>query len=151
MAAPIDPKDRAVDVGPLPSPEFAIEEYKQVLEERRMVMTRYIQAVGFYLALSGFGLRELITTSSKPVVLGASIVFSALNILAIYAARMFRGMAESSVQREKFFAQNYRVQQTHELFWGYSASLWLVALNELTIISLAIWKFFSDSTPYAGL
>src|ERR1700720_2449055 len=143
MAGPLN-SNKSDDIIPnsqaLPVAEFAVEEYKQVLEERRMVMTRFIQAVGFYLALSGFGLRELISTSARPFVVTLSILFSVLNILAVYAAYKFRRMAWSAAEREKFFVQQYRVAQTHELFWGYIAGIWLVILGEVTVVVLAAWK-----------
>lgn len=106
-------------------------------------MTRYIQAVGFYLALSGFGLRELVTVSSLALILGSSILFPALNILALYAAIKFRSMAKLAAGREEVLVKRYRLQQRHELFWGYTASVWLVVLNEATILALAAWKVYS--------
>lgn len=117
MSEPSDPAkadNSCVAPQSLPAPEFAVEEYKQVLEEGRMIMTRYIQAIGLYLALSGFGLKELVATRSHSLVLAASIVFTMLNVLAIYAARSFRRMAAFAAQREKFFVEQYRVEPTHE-------------------------------------
>ena len=126
-----------------PPPEFALEEYKQVLEERRTVLTRYVQAVGFYLALSGFGLRELVTVSTPALILGSSILFSILNVLAFYVAIKFRSMAKLAAQREEVYVNRYHLQRAHELLWGYKASLWLVILNEATIVALVIWKVYS--------
>src|SRR6267378_2662754 len=83
-----------------PPPEFALEEYKQVLEERRTVLT-------FYVAIK------------------------------------FRSMAKLAAQREEVYVNRYHLQRAHELLWGYKASLWLVILNEATIVALVIWKVYS--------
>jgi hypothetical protein len=52
-------------------------------------------------------------------------------------------MAKLAAEREGILAKRYQLQQSHELFWGYTASVWLVVLSEATILALAAWKIYS--------
>ncbi len=60
----LTPKSAQVVSERLPpeSQQIAIEEIKLVAEERRFVMNRYMQAFALYLALAGYGLKELVET-----------------------------------------------------------------------------------------
>ena len=44
----------------LPSDANLIEEYKILVDERRFVMTRYMQALGLYLILVAYTLKRII-------------------------------------------------------------------------------------------
>jgi hypothetical protein len=119
---------------------FEVEEYRQVLQERHFVMTRYMQAIGLYLALSGFALRELIGAESIWSLLLLGGTFTGLNVLAVYAAGQFRNMAHSAMVREEFFAKTFDLQKTHELFWGYRLGIWLVAITQVSVGSAVLLK-----------
>jgi hypothetical protein len=123
----------------LPS-AFELEEYKQVLKERHFVMTRYMQAVGLYLALSGFALRELSSAQSASQVWLLAVSFTLLNVVAPYAARQFRNMARDAMNRELHFVAQYHVRQMHDLFWGYYLGLWLVGIDQAAVVAVAILK-----------
>lgn len=122
------------------SPQFELEEYKQVLLERQFVMSRYMQAVGLYLALSGFALRELLDAKTEPRAYFLAILFSTLNIIAICVARQFRNMADHAMQREHYFAKRHHLAKAYQLFWGYRAGILLVGVNEVAIVLVTIFK-----------
>src|ERR1017187_3366710 len=98
-------------------PTFELEEYKQVLNERHFVMTRYIQAVGLYVTLSGFALNELLKPAPMNRTWLLASLFSVLNVLALVVARQFRNMADRAMQREIYFVNRYHVRQMYPLFW----------------------------------
>jgi len=124
----------------IPPSAFELEEYIQVLHERQFVMTRYMQAVGLYVTLSGFALKELVGASSANRVWILFILLTVLNVLALFAARQFRNMAHHTMVREMHFVQRYNLQQTYQLFWGYYAGVILVCLSQATMISVLIIK-----------
>src|ERR1039458_6568058 len=84
-----------------PSEAFQVEEYKQVLKERHFVMTRFMQAVGLYLTLSGFALNELVQTKAKGRIVLLVALFTTLNVVALYVARKFKGMATHALRSEE--------------------------------------------------
>jgi hypothetical protein len=116
-----------------PTPQFELEEYKQVLIERQFVMSRYMQAVGLYLALSGFALRELLDAKPGLRTWFLAILFSVLNIIALQVARQFRNMAAHAMQREDYLAERYHLARTSQLYWGYRAGVLLVCISEVSI------------------
>lgn len=124
----------------LGSAAFELEEYKQVLNERQFVMTRYMQAVGLYLTLSGFALRELLDAPSSYRVWILSTIFTALNLLAVYAAWEFRNMAHRAMKREVYFVDRYSLQQTQTLFWGYWLGIALVCLDQSAVLTITAIK-----------
>lgn len=122
--------------------QIALEEYRQVVEERRFVMTRYVQAIGLYLALAGFGLKELIAAPSEVVVWLLSALFTALNTIALYAAQRFKSMAMHAINREITLAQRLQVQGPHSLIWGYAGGVLTVLLFELAIVLIAVFRWY---------
>ena len=121
-------------------PPFELEEYKQVLKERHFIMTRYIQAVGLYVTLSGFALKELVDQVPINRVWLLASLFSVLNILALIVARQFRNMADHTMKREMYFVDRYHVQQMYRLFWGYYTGVILVCVSESAILSVLTFK-----------
>ena len=103
-------------------------------------MTRYMQAIGFYLALSGFGFKELLALTSRSLILGVGAGFTALNVLAFYAAGRFRSMAKHARDREKYYASRYDLQSQHELFWGYWLGILLVGASEAGTLLCVLWE-----------
>jgi len=127
--------------------DFELEEYRQVLEERRFVMTRYMQAVGLYLALAGFAGKELLDARSPGRLWLLAVLLSSLNLMGVWAARRFRSMAERAMLRESYFVEHYGVQQMHLLFWGYWGGLILVLLDQLVLVCIVAWRLgFPAST-----
>jgi len=127
---------------------FELEEYKHVLKERRFVMTRYMQALGLYLALSGFALGELSSAKSASQVWLLALSFTLLNIVAPYAAGQFRNMARDAMNRELHFVAQYHVRQMHDLFWGYYLGLWIVGIDQAAVVAIAVLKLaFPQSWP----
>src|SRR5688500_2952720 len=61
------------------SDEFELEEYRQVLKERQFIMTRFMQAVGLFVTLSGFALKELIDANPVKRILLLAALFTVLN------------------------------------------------------------------------
>lgn len=120
----------------MPSEAFQVEEYKQVLNERHFVMTRFMQAVGLYLALSGFALKELVETLAITRVVVLVALLTILNTLAWYVARKFKDMATHALQRERAIVERHNVTQSSTLFWGYYAALVLVCVSEIAILTI---------------
>jgi hypothetical protein len=119
-----------------PSEAFQVGEYKQVLKERHFVMTRFMQAVGLYLTLSGFALNELVQTKAKGRIVLLVALFTTLNVVALYVARKFKGMATHALLRERAIVERHNVTQSSTLFWGYYAALVLVCVSEIAILTV---------------
>jgi|ERR1035437_1444309 hypothetical protein len=119
-----------------PSEAFQVEEYRQVLKERHFVMTRFMQAVGLYLTLSGFALNELVQTRSKTRVVVLVTLFTILNAVALYVARKFKDMATHALNRERAIVERHNLSQSSTLFWGYYATLVLVCVSEIAILTV---------------
>ena len=125
---------------------FELEEYKQVLRERQFVMKSYMQAVGLYLALSGFALKELLDARSAYRTWILAGAFTLANVLALFAANRFKGMAEHAMNRERFFVERYSLEQTSVLFWGYHLGVILVAIDQVAVITIALMKAMLSPT-----
>jgi hypothetical protein len=121
-----------------PSEAFQVEEYKQVLKERHFVMTRFMQAVGLYLALSGFALKALVQVQSIaiPRVVLLVTLFTILNTVALYVARRFKDMATHALKREFTIVERHNLTQSSTLFWGYYAGVVLVCVSEIAILTV---------------
>ncbi len=119
---------------------FELEEYKQVLNERQFVMTRYMQAVGLYVTLSGLGLKQLAEASEIPRVWFLALLFTSLNVVASIAARKFRDMANNALEREKDFVKKYQLRQMQDLFWGYYAGVFLVIASQTGIVVISVFR-----------
>jgi hypothetical protein len=118
-----------------------LEEYRQLTLERRFVMTRYMQAIALYLALSYFGLRELTTTPSLPIVAVMTTLFTFLNGLGLYAASHFRNMAIHATVREALLAKKMNFQQPHDLLWGYRSGVLLVGATQVVVFTITGIRF----------
>lgn len=111
-----------------------------MLDERQFIMTRYMQALGLYVTLSGFALKELVDSRSTGRVWILVVLLTVVNVLALFATRQFRNMAHHAMLREIHFVQRYNLQQTYKLFWGYYAGVILVCAGQATVISVLIIK-----------
>jgi len=128
--------------------EFELEEYKQVLEERRFVMTRCMQAIGLYLALSGFAVKQLLDARSPVLLCLLAVILTLLNGVAVWAAGRFRSMATQAMSRESYFVQRYNLQQMHSLFWGYYGAWLLVVVDQVAVLCVVLWRFSSPSSAW---
>ena len=126
-----------------PKAEFELEEYKQVLCERRFVMTRFMQAVALYLALSAFAAKEMVEMDVH-VASMLEVCFTVLNVLALYVAKHFRRMADQALQRERHFVERFGVRQMYELFWGYKAAVLFVGTAQVATLSFLVWRVCSS-------
>ena len=125
--------------------EVILEEFRQVVEDRRYVMTRYIQAVGLYLALAAFALKELVSAPSLPLPFLTAALHSTLNILAFYAARQFKRMALHYWNRETALARHLSMQGPSSLLWGYTSGIVLVSLIQLAVLAVAVIRSLQSS------
>lgn len=117
-----------------------LEEYKQIVAERRFVMTSYMQAIGLYLALSGFALREVVTAEVPLIrcLLASAITF--LNGVAVFAAFRFKSMAMHAITREEYIAMRWSIQRPHSLMWGFWAGLLVVGVSQVTVIGIFLFR-----------
>ena len=119
-----------------------LEEYRQVILERRFVMTRYMQAIALYLALSYFGLNQLTAaTTPLPMVAVLAALFTFLNGVGFYAARRFRNMAIHATSREAPLAKKMSFQEPYDLLWGYRGGLLLVGATQIVVFTMAAIRF----------
>src|SRR5664280_547379 len=118
------------------SEAFQVEEYRQVLKERHFVMTRFMQAVGLYLALSSFALKELVEAQSITRVVVLASLFTILNTMALYVARKFKDMATHATERECAIVERHNMTQSSTLFWGYYVGVVLVCVSEIAIVTV---------------
>jgi hypothetical protein len=139
---------------PLPSPQegpehdpshgqnsqFEIEDYRQILEERRFVMTRYMQALWLYLALSGYGLSKLLELKSATLIYGVGIAYSLLNVVAFHVAGRFRGMARVASLQEMHYVEKYKLSRRPVLYWGYWMGILVVILSEAATVLCVLWE-----------
>ena len=135
---------QAATESPTPvSQQVSLEEFKHVAEERRFVMNRYMQAVGLYLALSGWGLKELFETPPLLVVCIWGASYTGLNILAVYAAGQFKRMAFHAIARETELAVGLGMLAPYPLTWGYWGGIVVVVFSEATMIAILIFRLLN--------
>lgn len=124
------------DVAVIPQdPNVALEEFKSVVAERRFVMTSYMQAIAFYIALVGFVGGQYFAVRTKPEHLFLLAFMLVVNTLAWLGARKFRALADHAIDREAALARDLRVQPPYPLVWGYLYALAMGALIELGVLA----------------
>ena len=126
--------------------QIELEEYRQVLEERRFVMTRYMQAIGLYLLLSSWVLKLILDMKVGVELWALLISFSVLNSLGIVVANRFESMAAHALARERYFVTRFQVRQHHELFWGY----WFGVMLVILVVSVS-WTICLVKAGYLGV
>lgn len=124
---------------------IVLEEFKQLINERRFVMKSYMQALALYLALAGYGVKELLAGSAPftPIVAG---LFTALNVVAFYAAGRFRSMAVHATNREEELAHQLGIKGPHSLIWGYGSGIAVVVLYQIAVTLITVLKL-RDGRP----
>jgi hypothetical protein len=131
---PTEPSD-----GPTASPTM-LEEWKQLIEERRFVMRSYMQALALYLALGGYALKELLASESPLLAILIGLFFTSLNGVAVYAASRFKSMAMHAIEQEEMLATSLGIKTPHSLTWGYNGGICVVIFFQLAVISAVALK-----------
>jgi len=103
-------------------------------------MTRYMQAIGLYLALSGFTLKELVGAQESTLIWILAALLTLVNSIGIWAARHFRNMYQHAFRRECELVERLQAQKSYELLRGYRGGLWLVSLCEAAVVGLTALK-----------
>jgi len=122
--------------------EQTIEEYKTIIEERRFVMSRYMQAIALYLALVAFSFKELLSANSGLMTILLLVFVTMANVLAFYGAGKFRSMAAFILKREALLADHFGMQRPHSIMWGYTLGVFVFLLTQLTIVAIILAKLF---------
>lgn len=117
------------------NPEGVIEELKIVVEERRFVITRYMQAMAFYIALVAFGGGQYFQAPGKPEKLFILLLMFTINTLAWLGAKQFRAMAYHALDRETLLAPEVHFQGPYPLIWGYKYALAMGAIVQLGVLA----------------
>lgn len=117
-----------------------LQEWKQVIEERRFVMLSYMQALALYLALGGYALKELLGENSLPIVIMTGIFFTCINGIALFAAARFKSMAVHASNREIALAAKFGVPPAHCLKWGHTSGVIVVVFFQVAVIAAVIFK-----------
>ena len=125
----------------LPAPGKIIIEYKALVEESRFVMTRYIQALGLYLALTGFGVREILSAPSKEISLIIVVFITCFNVLGYYGARKFKSMAYHALNRQALLSDHLNIQRPYPMIWGYRSGIACLIISQISLIIIIILKF----------
>ena len=117
-----------------------LEEIKRTAEERRFVMTSYMQALALYLALTGYGLNDMSGTMPGVRFWIVSAAVTVANGLALYAASRFRSMALHVMARERRLALELRIGEPHSLLWGYGCGVIVVGLSQVAAVLIVVFK-----------
>lgn len=120
--------------------ELLLAEHKHLAAEAQFVMTRYMQAIALYLALTGFAMKEFLATGSYVVVFVLFCALSALNCVGVYSVGQFRTMAYYSLERQALVAEALEFQRPHHMIWGYFAGLSLIIFAQSCVTTLLIIK-----------
>lgn len=121
--------------------QIDLEEYRQLVEERRFVMQRYIQSLFIYLAVMGYSIKELLFIAPDPIFITLTALLICAIAFAYYAARQFRSMAYHAIDREKLLAMKLQVQPPHEMLWGYYGGIFLLLSGLIAVLALIVHRF----------
>lgn len=124
----------------LPAHEYLLEEFKHVAAEVQFVMTKYMQTMALYLALTGFATKELVDSVSLPLAVILFLTLTALNCTGVYVTRQFRSMAYHSLCRQATLADALKFQKPHHMAWGYYPGIAVVAFSQAASIAILIAK-----------
>lgn len=131
-------EDKPVARSEAPDEDKILEEYKILVEESRFVMTKYMQALGLYLALMGFGVKEILSASSAEYTIIITFLMSCLNVLTYYGANKFRSMAYHSLVRQTILADYLKMQHPHAMVWGYYAGIACFTIFQILLLIIII-------------
>lgn len=112
-----------------------LEEYKLLEQQARFVMTSYMQGLGLYLALVGFGIREVLESKDGLRTVALIGALTCGNILAVYGAGHFRRMAYHALNRQSELADRLGFQGPYPMLWGYKAGIASFILVQLGMIA----------------
>ncbi len=135
-------EDKPIAKSDLPARVNILEEYKLLTEESRFVMTRYIQALGLYLALIGFGVKEVLSTPANEISLIIAVFITCFNGLGYYGARKFKGMAYHALNRQALLADHLDMQRPYPMTWGYRSGIACLIISQISLIIIIIIRFF---------
>jgi hypothetical protein len=115
-----------------------LEEYRLVEQQARFVMTSYMQGLALYLALVGFGLRQIFESQERTRTFLLIAALSCGNGLAIYAAHHFRKMAYHALDRQTELAKALDFLPPYPMLWGYKAGICSFCIVQAGMISIAL-------------
>lgn len=111
------------------SVDLVLEEYKLLVEERRFIMTRYMQAFAVYLTVVGLSIKGIIGTVKQDEQLYLLALVTSFNFIGALAATYFAKMAKHCMMREIDNARLLGFQEPSNHAWGY----WVILLIFFTI------------------
>ncbi|TXT19440.1 MAG: hypothetical protein FD138_4337 [Planctomycetota bacterium] len=121
-----------------PSSDRILDEYKILVDERRFVMTQYVQSLALYIALVGLALRESLATNQIDLSIAVTIFVTCMNFAYWYGARQFRSMAHHALNREALLADVLGFQHPHPMLWGYYCGISAFIISECAVIVLLV-------------
>jgi hypothetical protein len=130
--------------------EILLEEYRQLVGERRFVMTRYMQTLIFYPVVMGYSFVELVSFQSRFTAALIAVFMLVANTIFLYGADKFRSMAYHALNREAVIAHHLRTQKPHPMLWGYYFGIAAVVLGYLVIIVVFYVKMFHPEWALVG-
>jgi hypothetical protein len=119
-----------------------LEEYKINAENTRFIITKYVETFTIYLALMGFGIRELVAESKTAFVVSALFaVLLLLSALAIIVFSKFKQMALHTLARQEELATVLKMHRPRSVKWGYSWVIIFVAIMMAFLFAMTYYKF----------
>ena len=113
--------------------DAVLVEYSSVQEERRFVISRYMQGFAFYIAMVAFVGGNYF--DSEPLGQLFLLVFMCTaNTLAWMGAGHFRDMAYHALTRETKLARKLGAQEPYPLIWGYKYALVLGSVVQISVL-----------------
>ncbi len=99
--------------------DLVLEEYKILVDERRFIMTRYMQAFAVYLTIIGLSLKGILEATEQDERYFLFALVTMFNIVGFFAARYFAKMAMYCMERESYNAKILGYLGPGNHAWGY--------------------------------
>jgi len=132
-------------------PKWTLEEYKILVEERRFMMTRYMQAFALYLAIISLTLREFLLATTPLHFVSLWVFLTFIHTLAIWGSLQFRKFTNSAIEREATLAQKLNFLRAGSLEWGYGFSFCFFVLAEVLVTVLLVVRLWPHCSLVARL
>ncbi len=120
--------------------EWFVKEYGIIVEERRFLMTRYMQGFAFYVAIIALSIRELLLVKDSVYIVSLWVFLTGMHALCFWACIEFKKLATPVIEREAELALRLEFQQMEDHYWGFWVVVFIFMLAELVATALALIK-----------
>lgn len=123
--------------------DLAIEEYKLLFDERRFIMTRYMQGIVVYIAVVAFIARDFFSLTDESIKYLFLVGMTVVNCIAFYSSHKFLKMVHHALNREAILADHLGLQKSLPLTWGYRGGIFFVSFIQALVLLEIVRSFFS--------